>query len=805
MTTLPTHVIKNLGDRSYEKRKQAALEIEHLIKEGSGNGGRNPEQITSLIHVLSRDYAYSPHSNHRKGGLIGLAATAIALMEDTRLYLELLLPPVLKCFTDQESRVRYYACEALYNISKVARGSVLMFFNEIFDGLCKLYSDVDSDVKSGAQLLDRLMKDIVTESEAFDVIKFMPLLRERIKIRHPFIRQLVVGWIAVLDSVPDLDMIEYLPEYMTGLFDMLSDPNKDIRQQSYAVISEMLREITTTMQRQAEEEKERAKAAAEGGSSGSAVPSIPSIRVDLASMITLLVSICTESRDNFTKLTVLTWINEFLSIGSHATLLPLAADMLGVALQCISHAEKEIRLKSERTNDMLLHMCSTTQHSLPLVALLSKLTGSLHSAWVPSRLASLRWISMLLSKLPGALEPYLDNDLLPVLLNTLQDADDQLVKLALEVMARITLDADASIDRRNFKKVLKHILSLFRLDRRFLEIRGSFVIRTLCELLDAEEIYRMWSMMLAGEDEAEAKQEAATANANGHVGAPPVPAALSASTSPAIAATLSSTPLHQDYDFVSLMVQTLNLILLTSQELVTLRNKLKHCPTPNQADPAASSLPSSSSSSGLDLFQCLYSSWVVNPIATFSLCLLTQCFTLSSSLILRVAKVELSVNTLMQVDKLIQLLESPIFLHLRLRLLEEPHASNNNIALLKSLYGILTLLPQSNAFTSLKTRLESVAPLVLLIKGEREEREREKEREKGSKSSKHATSSTAASQPSLESQLPISAMLSRFEDVQSRYAASKQRAANSKSLIKQKQNTTPTTTATTTTNSSKTK
>jgi vesicle coat complex subunit len=30
-----------------------------------------------------------------------------------------IVPPVLNSFTDQDSRVRYFACEALYNIAKV--------------------------------------------------------------------------------------------------------------------------------------------------------------------------------------------------------------------------------------------------------------------------------------------------------------------------------------------------------------------------------------------------------------------------------------------------------------------------------------------------------------------------------------------------------------------------------------------------------------------------------------------------------------------------------------------------------------
>lgn len=47
---------------------------------------------------------------------------------------------MLTCFNDADSRLRYYACEALYNIVKVARGSVLPHFNVLFDGLSKVRS-----------------------------------------------------------------------------------------------------------------------------------------------------------------------------------------------------------------------------------------------------------------------------------------------------------------------------------------------------------------------------------------------------------------------------------------------------------------------------------------------------------------------------------------------------------------------------------------------------------------------------------------------------------------------------------------
>ena len=188
---LPPAILRSLGDRSYDKRKNAALEIEALVKTLQQKS--DTDRICSVIALLGQDFATSTNTNHRKGGLIGLAATAIGLMPDIFLYLDALLPPVLHCLDDPESRVRNYSCESLYNIAKVARGDVLRYFNQIFDGLCKLFADVDIDVKNGANLLDRLIKDIVTESNCFDVERFVPLIQKYIRRSNPYIRQLLVG------------------------------------------------------------------------------------------------------------------------------------------------------------------------------------------------------------------------------------------------------------------------------------------------------------------------------------------------------------------------------------------------------------------------------------------------------------------------------------------------------------------------------------------------------------------------------------------------------------------------------------
>lgn len=59
---------------------------------------------------------------------------------------------------------------------------------------------------------------------------------------------------------------------------------------------------------------------------------------------------------------------------------------------------------------------------------------------------------------------------------------------------------------------------------------------------------------------------------------------------------------------------------------------------------------------------------------------------------------------------MVQLLESPVFTELRLQLLEP----QQHPYLLKALYGILMLLPQSAAYSKLQNRLQCISTLTLM-------------------------------------------------------------------------------------------
>ena len=103
---LSASTVRNLGQKEYEKRKSAALEVETMVRDLRDSG--DFERIGQLIVQLIDDLAASPQPNVRKGALHALAGTAIGLRQDVDRHLAELLRPVLASFSDQDPRVRYY-------------------------------------------------------------------------------------------------------------------------------------------------------------------------------------------------------------------------------------------------------------------------------------------------------------------------------------------------------------------------------------------------------------------------------------------------------------------------------------------------------------------------------------------------------------------------------------------------------------------------------------------------------------------------------------------------------------------------
>lgn len=601
------------------------------------NDANNTTQLRKLLKILGQDLGLSHNPNTRKGGLIGLASMAIALGRDSQLYIDDLVKPILTSLVDQDSRVKYYACESLYNVVKVARGDVLPLFNGIFDALCKVVADPDQNVKNGADLIDRQLKDIVTESSSFDLVAFIPLLRERMYTRNPFARQFIVSWIALLDNVPDIDMIVFLPELLDGLFTILGDPTLEIRRLCETVLSEFLCKIIANP-----------------------------AKADFAAMVNILIAHSDSKKEEIVQFTAITWLKEFVNLAGSTSLLPFSAGLLTAILPCLAdqpHFDRVILEtgdgKSSRTGNLnIKEVAKALNYSLmqlvtmeeqqrdetsPIVertpapssesttiatdassenpssntaafdlssiveVLARELNKTDHNS-TPTRLAVLRWIYHLHTKVPQKIGPHLEDALFPVLVKTLLDSSEEVAVLDLEVLAQVftSTQTDASDSQLTtssyFNKFMKALLKLFKtnLNTNLLEERGSFIIRQLCFLMNAEDIYKSLSQILLT---------------------------------------------YEDLRFAYIMVQSLNKILFSSSELFDLRSQLRDLRTDESCA----------------LFCCLYKTWCHSPVATISLCLLTKNYKHACDLLMLCGDLDITLEFLAEVDQLVQLIESPIF------------------------------------------------------------------------------------------------------------------------------------------------
>ncbi|KAL4443824.1 hypothetical protein ABPG75_011561 [Micractinium tetrahymenae] len=515
---LPLSVTKHIADKLYEKRKLAALEVEQLVKQ-LATAGRGAA-VVDVIDTLVNSYATSSASNARKGGLLCLAATAVALAgcppgtPRPPDLLQKVVPPILASFTDQDARVRYYAIESLWNVAKSTRESFLQVFPEIFEALFRLCSDADANVQNAASFLDNLVKDIVAESHDFDVAGFVLTLQEYLEVASPFKRQFLLGWLGLLDSLPDIDLVAHLPALLPGLLGMLSDGNAEIRSACTKLLAEFLLEVQTS-----------------------------GAHADVSQLALMLAQQLEQRQeDEAALLTALRWLHTLVQLAP-GQLLPHAAVLLQNVLPCLGHADGEISAAARQVNSDLLEQVQERQERqhqrgasglpapgsggalLDSQSLLAAVSKQLEGEAEVSKLEALQWVNVLLSHDARLLQEQ-QQLLLAALCDALSAASDRVVTESLAVLASVAHQRD------HFPAVMAALLGCFRGSggARLLQRRGGLVIQQMSQRLGGLRVYKELSRLLQEEE---------------------------------------------DTAFAASVVQALNLILLTSSPLQELRALLQ--------------------------------------------------------------------------------------------------------------------------------------------------------------------------------------------------------------------------------------
>lgn len=250
--------------------------------------------------------------------------------------------------------------------------------------------------------------------------------------------------------------------------------------------------------------------------------------------------------------------------------------------------------------------------------------------------------------------------------HTLVLPDEEVVVAALQVLANIMGGRNPDEDRLEdedgagdlFSVVTQRLLGLFAKEKGLLETRGRLIIRQLCGHLDPRQFFVAVARAI--------KQE-------------------------------------KDLEYAQQLVQTFSWILLTATETKSLREELLLTPPLDSLGQAGQAPPEW-------LFLELLEPWFHNPVSALALCLWAHQDDLAFELIGRFAAFEPTLDLLKQLDQLVQLLESPLFSRLRLRLLEP----SRHPALVKCILALAMILPQAGAFNLLRQRILVIQSGLLL-------------------------------------------------------------------------------------------
>ena len=241
-------VLVSLAHKRYERRRLAAMEIEKVVR--SLVQQDELERVRAILLLLSDDYVRSTSEDARKGGVVALAASAIGLKKapDTNSIAhecrDLILASVVHACQDHSQRVRYYATESLFNVIKVIPNLAVQHFFILFEILRSLYADVDVDVKSGAEMLDKKLKEVIVNamnSGQFSAEACVPVFARFVYMRNKATKRLTLTWLQELtEKLVGKPILEFLHLFLTGIFDMIADPTLAIRQSALAFLQSVL-------------------------------------------------------------------------------------------------------------------------------------------------------------------------------------------------------------------------------------------------------------------------------------------------------------------------------------------------------------------------------------------------------------------------------------------------------------------------------------------------------------------------------------------------------------------------------------
>lgn len=262
LPSLPLNILENFSNRNIENRKQAEKDLKIYLSQISSsllelyhpptNTNNNSNNIKSslqdlgdhqaqaqskfnlLLNSLKTKTDLSNSPSIRKGVFVCLAFLASTLPKQTQTSTQQIIQIIETIeyfFLDNDSKIVAIAGESLYSILKFHSEILPKHFSLLFNCLIKIVSNQDPDVKLISKNIDFIIKEIInyyfedvySSNSDFDLEGFVRGIYVNLSTPNYSIKYLVVSWITFINSLPEINLVNVLYEFVPMLFDILEN------------------------------------------------------------------------------------------------------------------------------------------------------------------------------------------------------------------------------------------------------------------------------------------------------------------------------------------------------------------------------------------------------------------------------------------------------------------------------------------------------------------------------------------------------------------------------------------------------
>ncbi|KAM0952790.1 putative vacuole morphology and inheritance protein [Dioscorea sansibarensis] len=160
---ISSDVLWNLGDESIDVYSETFHELFNFVSKLHFEADR--EKILALIEYLSKELMHPSQPKYRKqGGLSGFVILTKALGKaSASQLLQEILPPVLDTLHDSNISVRRFASDTIYEIARVVKRGIIVFFDRIVFVFSLLHQDSGTVPFDTDDILTKIVKFAATE------------------------------------------------------------------------------------------------------------------------------------------------------------------------------------------------------------------------------------------------------------------------------------------------------------------------------------------------------------------------------------------------------------------------------------------------------------------------------------------------------------------------------------------------------------------------------------------------------------------------------------------------------------------